>query len=114
MTPVFMQKIGHFTFNYWAVTGINAIGKRDEFHSFEKKVKPRLSRLEAMERCFIYTPEWVCNGDRGIATINLGVEMGQHCLMNAIQANLMFDDGCPMDSRLPQGLIGWIDEVNRT
>lgn len=89
-----------------------AIGKRDEFHSFEEEVKPRLSRLEAMERCFIFTPEWVYNGDGGIATIHVGFEMGQHCLMNAIQANLMFDDGRPMDSHLPQGLIGWINQVN--
>ena len=36
--------------------------------------------------------------------------MGQHCLMNAIQANLMFDDNTPMDERLPRGLTGWLAE----
>ncbi len=90
-----------------------AIGKRDEFHSYKEEVEPRLSRLKAMKGCFIFTPDWVYNGDRGIASVYAGVEMGQHCLMNSIQANLMFDDGCPMDSRLPRGLTGWIDEMNR-
>ena len=46
--------------------------------------------------------------DKGIASIVGGIEMGQHCLMNAVQSNLMFDDGTPMDPRLPDGLTGWI------
>ena len=29
--------------------------------------------------------------------------------MNAVQANLKFDDGTPMDERLPRGMTGWID-----
>ncbi len=37
--------------------------------------------------------------------------MGQHCLMNAIQSNLMFDDGTPMEERLPGGVTAWIKEV---
>lgn len=94
--------------------GINlfyAYAQRDEFHSFEDEVKPRLARLQKMERCFIFTPEWVYNGDHGIASVNVGFEMGQHCLINAIHANLMFDDGTPMDERLPRGLTKWLDEV---
>jgi hypothetical protein len=31
--------------------------------------------------------------------------------MNGIQANLMFDDGKPMDERLPEGLTGWIAKL---
>ena len=89
-----------------------AYGKRDEFHSFEAEVAPRLDRLRAMKHCFLYTPEWVYNGDHGIATIYGGTEMGQHCLINAVQANLMFDDGTPMEVRLPRGLTGWIAGVN--
>ena len=61
-----------------------------------------------MKHCFIYTPDWFRNGDKGIASINFGFEMGQHCLMNGIQSNLMFDDGTPMDDRLPDGVTGWI------
>ena len=90
-----------------------ALGKRDEFHNYEEELVPRLPRLERMKHCFIYTPEWVRNGDKGIASINFGIEMGQHCLMNGIQANLMFDDGTPMDERLPQGLTGWIADYNK-
>ncbi len=90
-----------------------AIGKRDELHSFKKEIVPRLPKLKQMKNCFIYTPEWVRNGDKGIASINFGFEMGQHCLMNGIQANLMFDDGTPMDERLPHGLTGWIADYNK-
>ncbi len=85
-----------------------AMGKRDEFHDFSKDVAPRIPRLERMKHCFIYTPEWVRNGDRGIASINFGIEMGQHCLVNAMHSNLKFDDGTPMEERLPDGVTGWI------
>lgn len=85
-----------------------AIGKHDEINDYETLVRPRLARLEAMKNCFIYTPEWVCNGDKGIASINFGYEMGQHCLVNPMHCNLMFDDGTPMEPRLPQGVTGWI------
>ena len=85
-----------------------AMGRRDEFHSFDEEVKPRLPRLERMKNCVIYIPEWVRNGDGGIASIIGGVEMGQHCLMNPIQCNLILDDGTPMDERFPEGITGWI------
>ncbi len=85
-----------------------AIGKKDEFHPFREEIEPRLPRINRMKKCFVLTPEWVRNGDGGIASIKAGIEMGQHCLMNGVQANLMFDDGTPMDSRLPEGLTGWI------
>jgi 8-oxo-dGTP pyrophosphatase MutT (NUDIX family) len=88
-----------------------AIAKRDEFHSFTEEVEPWLDRLSKMKHCFIFTPEWTRNGDKGIASIEGGIEMGQHCLMNAIQANLMFDDGTPMEERLPGGVTAWIKEV---
>jgi len=90
-----------------------AEGKRDEFYCYEKDVVPRLPRLARMKHCLIFTPEWVYNGDGGIASIFSAVEMGQHCLMNGIQANLMFDDGTPMDSLLPRGVTGWIADVVR-
>ena len=88
-----------------------AEGKRDEFGNFEKEVAPRLPRLAALPGSFLFNPDWVKNGDGGIASINFGVEMGQHCLMNGMQANLMFDDGTPMDERLPRGMTGWIADV---
>ncbi len=85
-----------------------AMGRRDEFHPFEETVAPRIPRLERMKHCFLYTPEWVRNGDKGVASINFGVEMGQHCLVNPVHCNLLFDDGTPMDERLPDGMTGWI------
>ena len=85
-----------------------AIGKHDELNDFDTLVRPRLARLSKMKNCFIYTPEWVYNGDKGIASINFGIEMGQHCLVNPMHCNLMFDDGSPMEPRLPNGVTGWI------
>ncbi len=85
-----------------------ADGKRDEITGFEENVTPRIPRLQKMKNVFLFTPDWVYNGDKGIASINFGFEMGQHCLMNGIQSNLMFDDGTPMDPRLPNGVTGWI------
>ena len=85
-----------------------AIGKHDELNDFATLVQPRLERLKRMKNCFIYTPEWVQNGDKGIASINFGIEMGQHCLVNPMHCNLMFDDGTPMEPRLPHGVTGWI------
>lgn len=90
-----------------------AMGKRDEFNDFAADVVPRIPRMKAMKRSFIFTPDWVRNGDGGISSIQGGIEMGQHCLMNSMQLNLMFTDGTPMDPRLPRGFTGWIDEINR-
>lgn len=85
-----------------------AIGKRDEVNSFEEYVEPRIPRLKRMKHCFLYTPEWVRNGDKGIASINFGFEMGQHCLINPMHCNLMFDDGTAIEPRLPNGVTGWL------
>lgn len=88
-----------------------AMGKRDEINSYEDEIIPCLPRLQKMKHCFIFTPDWVYNGDHGIASINFGFEMGQHCLINAMHCNLMFDDGTPMESSLPDGVLGWLRQV---
>lgn len=90
-----------------------AVGKHDEFHDFENDVLPKLDAIKKNPKTFVYNPEWVRNGDKGVASINFGIEMGQHCLMNSVHANLKFDDGTVMDERLPRGITGWIDEANR-
>ena len=64
-----------------------------------------------MKNCFIFIPEWVRNGDGGIASIFGGVEMGQHCLVNSMHINLMYDDHSPMDERLPNGVTGWLADI---
>ncbi|MCR4940899.1 MAG: hypothetical protein K5930_12465 [Treponemataceae bacterium] len=88
-----------------------AIGKHDEINPYQELILPRLPRLERMKNCFIYTPEWVRNGDKGIASIHYGFEMGQHCLINPMHCNLMYDDGTPMEERLPQGVTGWLKDI---
>lgn len=90
-----------------------AISRHDEFINFEEVVEPRRKKLEALTHSFLYFPKWTKNGDGGIASLNFGVEMGQHCLVDPMHANLMFDDGTPMDERLPEGVIGWIKQVCR-
>ncbi len=91
-----------------------AMGKHDEYISYEKKLEPRLEKLMSMFRCFVFTPDWVCNGDHGIASINLaGLEMGQHCIINPVHCNLMFDDGTPMEPMLPNGVTGWLSKALR-
>ena len=87
-----------------------AVCKHDEFSPFDEWIRPRLERISKMKRKYIFTPDWTYNGDKGIASINFGVEMGQHCLMNGIQMNLKFDDGTPMDKDLPKGVTGWLAE----
>ena len=88
-----------------------AIARHDELSDFEKTVVPRLARLKRMKKTFVFTPEWIYNGDRGIASINFGFEMGQHCLVNPMHCNLMYDDGSPMYSELPLGVTGWLRSV---
>ncbi|MBO7639102.1 MAG: hypothetical protein J6S91_09015 [Treponema sp.] len=88
-----------------------AISRHDEFNDYEKVVLPRLPRLRKMKHCFIFIPEWVRNGDHGIASLNFGVEMGQHCLINPMHCNMMFDDGTPMEDSLPQGVTGWLSDM---
>ena len=88
-----------------------AMGKRDEFNDYQKDIVPFLPRMKTMKNCYVFTPEWVYNGDKGIASINFGVEMGQHCIINPMHCNLMFDDGTPMEPALPKGVIGWLAET---
>ena len=47
----------------------------------------------------------------GVSSVFYGLEMGQHCMINWIQHNLMFDNGTPADERLPDGVTGWIRQI---
>lgn len=90
---------------------IIAHGKHDEMASFEKSITPRLEKLESLQNTICFFPDWVRNEDKGVASVNYGMEMGQHCLINQFQANLMFDDGSCFDEKLPSGVTGWIKKV---
>lgn len=91
-----------------------AFGRHDELISFEEEIVPRQNALDRLERCICYFPEWVRNGDGGIASLYFGFEMGQHCMINQIQANLMYDSGACYDERLPEGVTGWIRKVSQS
>lgn len=88
-----------------------AHGRHDEMADFNECVEPYLAELEGMKNCELFLPQWVYNGDGGIASVFYGFEMGQHCMINWIQANLIFDDGRPADERFPKGVTGWIKSV---
>jgi len=88
-----------------------AHGRHDEMAPFNECIEPRRRELSAMNNCICFFPEWVRNEDKGVASVNYGMEMGQHCLINQIQANLMYNDGTCYDERLKDGVTGWIKEV---
>lgn len=83
-------------------------GKRDELCPFDEVIKPFEERLARTRNCMCFFPEFVRNSDGGVASINFGFEMGQHCLINPMQENLMFASGEPMWQDLPRGITGWI------
>ncbi len=92
-------------------SGINLLiahGRHDEMAVFEDCIVPREKKLLSLKNCICFFPEWVYNGDGGISSVFYGFEMGQHCMINWIQNNLMFDNGNPADERLPDGITGWI------
>lgn len=88
-----------------------AHGRHDEMATFEDCIEPYMDKLSNAENCLCFFPEWVYNGDGGISSVFYGFEMGQHCMINWIQNNLVFDDGTPADQMLPYGVTGWIKSV---
>ena len=86
-------------------------GKNDELVPYEFAVAPILDRLKTMKNVELFLPELVRMPDYGVYSNPAGVEMGQHCINNAVQCNLMFDDGKPMDEGHPRGITGWIKEI---
>ncbi len=90
---------------------IIAHGRHDEMALFDESILPREETLKGMENCICFFPEWVYNGDGGVSSVFYGIEMGQHCMINWVQHNLMFDDGTPADERLPRGVTGWISDL---
>ncbi len=90
---------------------IVAHGKHDEMAEFDQCVVPRMEKLLTMKNCVLFFPEWVYNGDGGVSSVFYGFEMGQHCMINWVQHNLLFDDGTPADVNLPEGITGWVRKV---
>ena len=90
---------------------IIAHGKHDEMATFDECIEPHIAKLETLKNVMLFFPEWVYNGDGGLSSVFYGFEMGQHCMINWVQNNLMFDNGTPADERLPKGVTGWIKKV---
>lgn len=88
-----------------------AHGKHDEMAIYDECIAPRLEKLNSLPNTICFFPEWVYNGDGGISSVFYGFEMGQHCMINWIQNDLMFDDGTQADDRFPNGVTGWIKNV---
>ena len=87
------------------------IGYRDELVRFDVFTAPILTKLLRMPNVEVTLLDWVKNGDKGVASINFGIEMGQHCICVAAGGNLLYDDGTPYDISHPDGVTGWIRSV---
>lgn len=84
-------------------------GRHDECVPFERMAQPILPLLEEMPTVQTYFPELVRRGDHGVASNAAGgMEIGQHCINDAIQQDLIFEDGQPYDERFPDGVTGWV------
>lgn len=84
-------------------------GIHDEIVPFDFCIGTNLITLCQMPNVTCYFPELVRNGDRGVASNLVGdTEMGQHCINNEFQQDLMYDDGTPYDDRFKDGVTGWI------
>ncbi len=88
-----------------------AHGRHDEMAVYDECIAPHEEKLSQLDNCICFFPEWVYNGDGGVSSVFYGIEMGQHCMINWVQSNLIFDDGTPADGRLPDGVTGWIRSV---
>jgi len=85
--------------------------RHDEMTRFDECIAPREEELQGLDNCLCFFPEWIRNEDKGVASVNYGIEMGQHCIINPVQANLIYNDGTCYDDRLPKGVTGWIKDV---
>ncbi len=85
-------------------------GENDELVPYPLTVAPHLARYRAMANVTLYLPGLVFNRDGSVASNISGIQMGQHCINNAVQNDLFFADGTPMCSALPQGVTGWMQK----
>lgn len=87
-------------------------GLHDECVPYEFSVAPILDKLTSMEQVEMFLPDFVRMPDYGVYSNPAGIEMGQHCINNAVQCDLMYDDGKPMDPSHPEGVTGWIKSIH--
>lgn len=87
-------------------------GRYDELVPYDFAIMPALNRMKQMKNLELFLPEFVRMPDYGIYSNPAGVEMGQHCINNAVQCDLMFNDGKPMDEAHKNGVTGWVREIS--
>ena len=87
--------------------------KHDECVPYDEMILPILPRLEQMKRVEFYCPELARRADGGVAVnmTPIGFQMGQHCINDLIQEDLLWLDGTPMDPAHPGGVTGWINSI---
>jgi hypothetical protein len=86
-------------------------GRRDECVPFDMVIRPILPILQGMPGTELYLPDFVRRANGCVASNLSGIQMGQHCINDEMQENLMFLDGTPMDPLHPEGFIGWLKKV---
>lgn len=89
-----------------------AHGRHDEMAEFDECVEPHLNTLKGMKNVELFLPEWVYNGDGGVASVFYGFEMGQHCMINWVQTDLRFANGKVAEGFGYDGVTGWIKEFS--
>lgn len=87
------------------------VARHDEFGCFSEKLTSRMDELNSYDNITCFFPEWIRNGDKGIASLFFGIEMGQHCIITQMQADLIYEDGTPYCEALPEGVTGWIKSL---
>ena len=90
-----------------------ACSRHDEFGVFDRITEDEVKTMEAAPNAICYFPELLRNGDHGVASLNFGIEMGQHCMITQIQADLIYTDGKPYLDELPEGMTGWFRDIGR-
>lgn len=101
-----LKKVEDAGINMWYI-----VAKHDELVPYDANVAPVRDKLLALDKMELTELEWVRNGDKGIATLNFGLEMGQHCICNQVANNLIYDDGTPYDENHPEGVTAWFAKV---
>ena len=82
----------------------------DEAVPFDLTTAPNMPFFEASRHFRTYCPVLARRGDRGVAS-NVGAdnyEIGQHCINDIVQQDLLYDDGSPCDPGIPEGITGLV------
>ncbi len=80
----------------------------DEVIVFDGIVAPNLPKLQSMPNVSVTALPFARYGDHGVASNNVGSEIGQHCVCTQVAQNMLYNDGTPYDPAHPDGVTGWV------